>query len=165
MTKIRMLALAAALVLLAGGCAQAQQEMPVVLSFCGTDGQFSVSNGVIVLGAGQEVFYGGQLEASEDFAADAVSFSATFYCLSGDEKKTLLSSSVTDRTGGRVRVGGDLGKVSGEGAVSGLGEKAIKPQTLKNGLYFELEVTDAGGRQSIYPLQLSVTEVTAQENK
>lgn len=38
----------------------------------------------------------------------------TFYILSGNEKKILLTNAVQDMTGGTINISGEIGKISGD---------------------------------------------------
>ena len=106
----------------------------------------------------KEIFYGGELKATDDFFVDTVSCSATFYILQGDEQKIILSNSVIDMTGGSVNFNGDLGKISGDGVL--IGNKIENIGYLENNLYFELTITNNEGAENKYQLKLSLTEVT-----
>ena len=153
--------LIASLGALAGCTANEPQnnEELAVYSFCGENEQFTVSNGVIVVGNEEEVFYGGDLEVKqEEFFENVVSFSTTFYTLQEAEKRTILSNSVTDMTNGSIKVSGNLGKMSGADIL--IGNKVKNLEELRDNLYFELSTTDAEGENSTYQIQLVVTNVT-----
>ena len=152
--KKRLFLLLAVLVCCAAGCGgkDTPAPTPTVYSFHGENEVLTLNNGVIVLGEGEESFCGGTLETKEDLPA--VSFSTTFYTLSDGERQELLSSTVEDRTGGSVRVEGDLGSISGEGAVTD------RAGDLTDGLYFELSLTGPDGTEQVYSLPLTLTEVT-----
>ena len=136
----------------AAGCGGKDAPPPTVYSFHGENEVLTVNNGVIVLREGEESLCGGTLETKEDLSA--VSFSTTFYTLSDGERQELLSCAVEDRTGGSVRVEGDLGSISGEGAVTG------RAGDLAGRLYFELSLTGPDGREQVFSLPLTLTEVT-----
>lgn len=144
------------------GCGKSEPEKPLmVYSFHGENEQLKVTNGVIVLSDGEDVFCGGDLETSENFPANITSFSTTFYVAS-DKDNTILSNSVVDQTGSCIQVDGDLGKISGEGGILGtvVDEKEIAD--LKNNLFFELTTTDINGENNVYQLQMLVSEVIAE---
>ena len=112
---------------------------------------FSISNGVIVLNEGEEIFYGGNLDGE---LSDIIAYSMTFYIQSGSDDIVLLSNSVTDMTGGTIGIAGETGKISGDVL------KRAEEDDLQNNLYFELKTTNLGGEENTYQLQLTVTEVT-----
>ena len=153
--------LIASLGVLAGCTANEPQsnEKLAVYSFCGENEQFTVSNGVIVVGTGEEVFYGGDLEVKqEEFFENVVSFSTTFYTLQESGKRTILSNSVTDMTDGSIKISGNLGKMSGADIL--IGNKVKNVDELRDNLYFELSTTDKEGEKITYQIQLVVTNVT-----
>lgn len=163
MKKLAIFVLTLTLVLALVGCGKTEPEYLRVYSFNGENEQFTVSNGVIVLGDTKEIFYGGELKATDDFFVDTASCSATFYILQGDEQKIILSNSVIDMTGGSVNFDGDLGKISGDGVL--IGNKIENIGYLENNLYFELTITDNKGAENEYQLKLSLTEVTQETTK
>lgn len=78
--------------------------------------------------------------------------------MSDSEKDVILSNSVVDMTGGTVNVSGDLGQVSGDSIISRI--KIGDTSDLDNTLYFELTTKDKHGKESVYQLQMSLTEIT-----
>lgn len=144
------------------GCASDDTSIPeelVVYSFNGENDQFTITNGVIVLNAAEEVFYGGNLDLKQDeLFSDVTSFSATFYTMADGEKKTILSNAVTDMAENSVNVTGDLGKISGSEAL--LSTKIDDVEELQNNLYFDITTTNLNGEEITYHLQLSMTRVT-----
>lgn len=144
------------------GCSEKEayeQEALVVYSFSGSDEQFAVSNGVIVLSPDKDVFYGGDLEVfNEELCTDIVSYSTAFYTMNNGEKNTILYNSVVDQTDGSVNVAGDLGRMSGANLL--VGNKVDAAEDLLHSLFFELSITDVNGEQSVYQVQMEVTEVT-----
>lgn len=142
--KRKALVLAAVLALASAGCGRKEQGQTAVYSFRGGNEWFTVSNGVIVLNGGEEIFAGGDLELDDDFCVDPVLYSTTFYVMSGGGRKVILSNEAVDLTGGAVSVSGDLGKISGKGIIS---RTAIDiPGDLEKNLYFELEAADRDGK-------------------
>ena len=111
---------------------------------------------------GEEVFDGGDLEVQEDFPSEITSYTAEFYYLSGNNEKTILTHSVVDQTGNQISVEGDLGRISGDGAISGLGAHEQELADLQNGLFFELTTTDQSGAQNVYQVQMSLSEVLSE---
>ena len=139
-------------------CGKTEPEQLAVYSFSGENEQFAVFNGVIVLSSSNEIFCGGDLKINEEYISDIVSYSTTFYTMSGDEKRIILSNGVTDMTGGLVNVHGDLGQVSGDGILTGTQPNRV--DDLQDNLYFELLTTGTDGKENTYQLQVFVTEVT-----
>ena len=140
------------------GCGKAEQEQLIIYSFSGENEQLAVSNGIIVLNGTEETFVGGDLKVTGDFFDDITSYSTTFYTMSGSEKDIILSSSVVDMTGGTVNVSSDLGQISGESTIRRI--NIDDANDLENTLYFELAVKDKNGKESVYQLQMSLTEIT-----
>ena len=158
MIKTKTLVFMTILMVALTGCGKAEQEQPVVYSFSGEDGQLAVSNGIIVLNGTEETFAGGDLKVTGDLFTDITSYSTTFYTMSGNERDIILSNSVVDMTGGKVNVSGDLGQISGESVIKRI--KIDDTSDLKNALYFELITKDKNGEESVYQLQMSLTEIT-----
>lgn len=153
--------LAAALTL--AGCQKAEPNRPLaVYSFHGENEQLTIRNGVIVIRDGEEVFDGGDLEVQEDFPSEITSYAAAFYYLSNNKEKTILTHSVVDQTGNQISVEGDMGRISGDGAIFGLGAQDQELADLQNGLYFELTTIDQSGTQNVYQVQMSVSEVLSE---
>lgn len=76
------------------GCSNSsanQEQHLSVYSFSGEDEQFAISNGVIVLNSTEETFYGGDLKEKQDKLSDIAAYTKTFYVMSGNEKKVLMS--------------------------------------------------------------------------
>lgn len=158
MIKTKAWVLLAILALALTGCGKTKQEPLIVYSFSGENEQFAVSNGVIVLRGKEEIFTGGDLKVTSDLFADVTSYSTTFYILSGDEKDVILSNCIIDRTGGAVNAPSSLGKLSGESIIRRT--KIDGASDLKNSLYFELATKDKNGKENVYSLQMSLTEIT-----
>ena len=139
-----------------GGCGT--PDPLIVCSFGGEHDFFTVSNGVFGLCSTDDVFYGGILTPKQALFSDVAAYSATFFVQDGDRQHTLLSMHAEDTTGTPISVGGDLGKVITEQLLAGKDSDAAA--LLKNGLFFELTVTDRTGASAVYLLQMNVTEVT-----
>lgn len=134
------------------GCSNNQKEV-VTLSFGGEHEYFVISNGSIVLNDTEEVFEGGDLETVQsELFADVVSFSTTFYTMRNEEKHIILSNSVIDQTGGTVNINGSLGKATGTEIIG------REVEDIDN-LWFELETTDLNGKENVYQIQLTLTEL------
>lgn len=139
------------------GCASASastQEPSVrVYSFSGENEQLSLSNGVLVLGAEEEICYGGDLKAAPEAFAGITAYTASIY-IDGKERQILLSNSAEDASGGTVDPAGQVGKISGDvlrdGAVDQLAED----------LWFELKTTNLQGEENTCQIQLKVVEIT-----
>ncbi len=127
-----------------------------VYSFSGGDDYITVSNGVIVLSDGYNALYFGDLKADEEHFSDITSLTKTFYVYKDGEKQTLSQNSVTDTTGGTIKVGGEMGKMWGEAGILG----RTVPEDVENNLFFQLETTDKEGNVQNYQLQMKVVEVT-----
>lgn len=155
MRKTKACILIAMLMLALSGCTGAEQEQLTVYSFRGENEMLSVSNGVIVLGGTEEIFAGGDMEMDSGSLTDITSYVTKFYVLSDGEEKVISFSGAEDKTGGTLRMPGNLGRLSGAGVISRVGA-----EDLKNNLYFELTVADKKGRKHVYRLPLSVKEIT-----
>ena len=163
MRKMMLLFFTLAAVLTFAGCEKAGSDRPLAIySFHGENELLAIHNGVIVIRDGEEVFDGGDLEVKEDFPSDITSYAAVFYYLSNNKEKTILTHSVVDQTGNQINVEGDLGRISGDGAISGLGAQDQELADLQNGLYFELTTIDQSGTQNVYQVQMSVSEVLSE---
>ena len=163
MRKMALLYVALAAALTLAGCENTESSQPLaVYSFHGENELLAVHNGIIVIRDGAEVFDGGDLEVQEDFPSEITSYTTEFYYLSGNKEKTILTHSVVDQTGNQISVEGDLGRISGDGAVSGLGAQDQELADLQNGLYFELTTIDQSGTQNVYQVQMSVSEVLSE---
>lgn len=139
-----------------GGCST--PDPLIVCSFSGEHDFFTVSNGVFGLCSTDDVFYGGILTPKEEVFSDIAAYSATFFVRDGDKQHTILSMHAEDTTGTPIAVGGDLGKVFPDQLLCE--EDADAAALLKNGLFFELTVTDRTGTSAVYLLEMRVTEVT-----
>ena len=155
-------ALALACILLSA-CSGAQQGETAVFSFSGENEQFAIFNGVVILADEREVFDGGDLKVvcEEEFSNIAF-YSGTFYTMKNGERRTILSNSVADMTGGALNINGDLGRISGESCISG--GKIENMEEFKNNLWFELNTTDRNGNKNTYQLELVLTEITGSAN-
>lgn len=162
MKKVVALVLALAFVLGLVGCSQdreTDQSDLAVYSFCGENAQFQIINGIIVISADEEVFYGGDLEViADEYFSDIASYSTTFYTLTNGEERTIMSNSVVDQTGGSINISGDLGKMCGRDII--IGSRIEIANELKNNLYFELNTKNLNGEQNTYQVQLTVAEIT-----
>ena len=157
MKKVIALLLVLVCVLSLAACNNAEQEQVATYSFCGEHDYFAISTGSVILSDTEEVFDGGDLQITQSGVFEAVtSYSTTFYTLTDGEQRTILSNSVIDQTGGSVNVGGDLGKASGKGIITG--NKVKSSEELKENLWFELKPTDLEGKENVYQIQLALTD-------
>lgn len=144
------------------GCSQndeSKSEEITVYSFCGENEQFVITNGVIVIGADEEIFYGGDLSViDQEQFADISFYSMKFYAMTNGEKRTIMHNSVVDQTGGSINVTGNLGRIAGKDIL--IGNKTDNVSDLTDNLYFELITTDLSGKQDTFELQLTVTKIT-----
>ena len=138
------------------GCSTAELQTSVY-SFSGSNEYFAISNGVIVLDDSTEVFYGGTISAEEDFFAEATSYSVTFYISLDGEKKVILSSKVVDLTGEAVVFSGEIGSISGDDVLTQ--NKIDEIDDLHYNLYCDLAVTNKDGTESVYSVQMNLTEI------
>ena len=139
---VRVLLITVLYACLLSSCSMKPAEEPlVVYSFSGENEMFSISNGVIVLNEGEEIFYGGNLDGE---LSDIIAYSMTFYIQSGSDDIVLLSNSVTDMTGGTIGIAGETGKISGDVL------KSAEEDDLQNNLYFELKTTNLDGEEKPY---------------
>lgn len=158
MIKSKVLVFLTILMLALVGCEKVEKEQLTVYSFSGENEQLSISNGIIVLNGTEEIFTGGDLKVTDDFFNNITSYSTTFYIMSGDKKDVILSNNVVDMTGDTVNVSSDLGQISGDSAIRRI--KIDDTSDLKNILYFELTTKDRDGKENVYQLQLSLSEIT-----
>lgn len=131
-----------------------QEQALIVYSFSGENDFVSVSNGVIVLDAKDEICYGGDLKVEPDEFTNITTFSTTIYLYSDNEKDILMSDKVEDTTGGTIDVSGNIGKISGDILSDSDTDKLV------DNLWFELKTTDLDGEENTYQLQLKITKIT-----
>ena len=149
--------LIAALVGCAGSAENAESDS-VVYSMSGSNDLFEISNGVIVLGEEEEVFDGGDLKIiQEDLFSDVTAYTCSYYTITNGERRTILSNSTVDMTGGTLNVNGDLGRASGNGIL--IGNKIQSAEDLENVIWFELITTDLSGKENTYQLALVLNKV------
>lgn len=87
MKKLIALFLSLVFVLALVGCGKAEPSNLRVYSFSGADGQFSVTNGVIVLDDTVRIFNGGNLKVTEGSFSNIASYTATFYIVEMMKRK------------------------------------------------------------------------------
>lgn len=123
------------------------------LSFSGENEVFSVYNGVLVLGAEEEICYGGYLKAAPGAFEDIRGYTVSIYLGNREERLCLMSNSWEDMSGACLDVSGELGKLSGD--ISGMAE-----MDMDKGLWIELETSSQKGEKNCYELELDVKELT-----
>ena len=149
--------LIAALVGCAGSAENAESDS-VVYSMSGSNDLFEISDGVIVLGEEEEVFDGGDLKIlQEDLFSDVTAYTCSYYTITNGERRTILSNSTVDMTGGTLNLNGDLGRASGMGIL--IGNKIKAAEDLEQLLWFELITTDLSGKENTYQLPLVLNKV------
>lgn len=152
MKKLISLVSALVCVLSLTACSNAKSKY----SFRGEHEYFAISNGSIVLSNTDELFDGGDLEVTHsELFKNVASYSTTFYTLINGERRTILTNSVINRTGGSVDINGDLGSVSGDNIID---SKIADIDELREILWFELKTTDLNGKENVYQIQLTLTE-------
>ena len=161
MKRIISIAISCLLIASLVGCAGSAEDAEsgsVVYSMSGSNDLFEISNGVIVLGEEEEVFDGGDLKIlQEDLFSDVTAYTCSFYTIVNGEKRTILSNSTVDMTGGTINVNGDLGRASGNGLL--IGNKIKGVEDLEQIFWFELITTDLSGAESTYQLPLVLNKV------
>ena len=159
----RFLSIAISCLLIAAlvGCAGSLEDAEsgsVVYSMSGSNDLFEISNGVIVLGEEEEVFDGGDLKIlQEDLFSDVTAYTCSYYTISNGVRRTILSNSTVDMTGGTLSVNGDLGRASGNGIL--IGNKIKSAEDLEDVIWFELITTDLSGKENTYQLPLVLNKV------
>ena len=161
MKKIISIAMLCLLIAALAGCAgsaENAESCSVVYSMSGSNDLFEISNGVIVLGEEEEVFDGGDLKIlQEDLFSDVTAYTCSYYTITNGERRTILSNSTVDMTGGTLSVNGDLGRASGNGIL--IGNKIKSAENLENVIWFELITTDLSGKENTYQLPLVLNKV------
>ena len=130
-----------------------------VYSFSGSDDVLTVMNGTVIIDEDEETFSGGFLQInSEEFFEGVTSYNTAFYILEDGIKKTVMSNSLVDQTGGKVKLDGDdLGKISGADIITEY--KTDSRENLINNLYFEINTVGADGENKTHQLRMDVFEI------
>ena len=161
MKRIISIAISCLLIASLVGCAGSAEDAEsgsVVYSMSGSNDLFEISNGVIVLGEEEEVFDGGDLKIlQEDLFSDVTAYTCSYYTITNGERRTILSNSTVDMTGGTLNLNGDLGRASGNGIL--IGNKIKSAEDLENVIWFELITTDLSGKENTYQLPLVLNKV------
>ena len=161
MKRIISIAISCLLIASLVGCAGSAEDAEsgsVVYSMSGSNDLFEITNGVIVLGEEEEVFDGGDLKIlQEDLFSDVTAYTCSYYTITNGERRTILSNSTVDMTGGTLNVNGDLGRASGNGIL--IGNKIKSAEDMENVIWFELITTDLSGKENTYQLPLVLNKV------
>ena len=92
----------------------------------------------------------------QDVPEDVTAYTMTFYVNYKGERRTLMSNSVVDETGGTLQPGEDLGRRATDGAEGYLGRTTDWQEELRNGLSFVLTITQKSGEQRTYEIPMVV---------
>ena len=161
MKRIISIAISCLLIASLVGCAASAEDAEsgsVVYSMSGSNDLFEISNGVIILDEEEEVFDGGDLKIlQEDLFSDVTAYTCSYYTITNGERRTILSNSTVDMTGGTLSVNGDLGRASGNGIL--IGNKIKSAEDLEDVIWFELITTDLSGKENTYQLPLTLSKV------
>jgi len=136
------------------GCEKTESEVQkantAIYSFSGENEYLSVSNGVIVLGEENNIFYVGDIEINPEYFRDITAYMYEFYFMVNGQRKVGMANGAEDLTGGTLEYIG--------------GGKSMRtdwiPEISNDTLYFEIEMTDVNEEEYIYQLPLSLTELT-----
>ena len=161
MKKIISIVISCLLIAALVGCGSTEEEPEsgaVVYSVTGSIDLFEISNGVIVLGEAEAVFDGGDLKIlQEALFTEVTAYTCTYYTMVNGEKRTILSNSTVDMTGGTLNVNGDLGRASCNGIL--MNQKIQNADDLEQFLWFELITTDLSGKENTYQLPMVLNQV------
>ncbi len=159
MKKISSVLLALAMVLMFAGCGKAEQESARVYSFHGENELLSVTNGVMVMEDGKDVFHGGDLQVAEEVGTDIVSYTTRFYFLLDGEREDFFRM-VLVNAGEMLLENRSLGSISGNGVFHKDKIQRSSFDSWKDSLFFELTTVDKVGTEQVYTLPMTITEVT-----
>ena len=140
--------------LLLVACSNAKQEDVVEYSFYGENEYFSLSNGSIVVSGEMETFRGGVLEAvNPESFSDVVSVSTSFYTIKSSGEPYIFSTHKKYSLDGElVSFGGSLGESSSN-------SPDLIRKIEQGGLWLEVQTVDTADKETVYQLELTVTEV------
>ena len=158
MRKITALVLVFLLVLTLTACTNETQEQLVVYSFYGENECFIISNGTIVLSNAEDVFWGGNLQATQSESInDITSYKATFYTMVDGKQEIILIDAFQNLSTSEL-LGVDLGKkFSNDSAIS---KQLVEIEKSNGKLYCELKITDRDGNKNSDTIELELTKVT-----
>lgn len=139
------------------GCTTEKEEEPkeyyAVYSFYGENEQIRITNGVIIQGTTEDVFYGGVLEGKNDSLSDIAMYSISFYTVNENEKEILLSNKGEDKSGEALEIEGEIGKISGEMLFGN------KIDEIKDKFLVEVKITNIAGEKYEYRIPLSLIKI------
>lgn len=152
MKKITMVMLVICLSIFIISCGRQKEELRVY-SFRGEDEVMTVSDGVIVISAGGEIFRGGKLKIKEEYVQDIKSYETAFYFNKRDN--LILKNSTTGENGTEIQIQSNLGVIRSENA-----QNTEWVKELSNQFFFELKITGLNGEIKGYQLPLVLEEIT-----
>ena len=120
--------------------------------FSGESAEFALTDGVVVLGGGEMMLYGGELTAKVPL--EIAKYSITYCVPAGEAEMVLFESSGEDTTGGLLDIGGEHGSVGGT-----FTPDADFIACLTQGFYLNIEITAADGTAASYQVPLQVRQV------
>ena len=133
---------------------QSNQTQEGTYSFYGENEYFSLSNGSIVVSGEMETFDGGVLKAIDpELFSDVKSFSASFYTIKSNGKQDdFVTHKIYSSDGTPVSFGGSLGRSSSN-------SPDLIRKIEQGGLWLEVQTVDTADKETVYQLELTVTEV------
>ena len=143
-------------VVIFAGCSKDENEV-AVYSFSGNNGHIQINNGVIVMSESETIFSGGNMNLWESDNSSIVSCSMTFYIMSGNEKKIVLSNSIEDLTGESIDCLDALGKISGDDVLAFIVSE--DDVNWKENLYFEFTGKNVDGSEFVENVHLTVVDI------
>ena len=162
MKKIIALFLLASCMLTLAACNNTKQEKTRVYSFTGENEKYVITNGVVVLTEEEDIFYGGELQTAQpDGIKNIASYRAEFYTRIDDEEDVVLVSAM-DNASSSEMLNIDLGKASGNGKM--LEDNFGKMDESEGDFWCELKIKDTQGNQNSYIIDLTLTEITSEND-
>ena len=143
-------------VVILAGCSKDENEV-AVYSFSGDNDHVQINNGVIVISENETVFSGGNINLLVADNSNIASCSLTFYVMSGNEKKIVLSNSIEDFTGESIDRLDALGKISGDDMLAFIVSK--DDINWKENLYFEFTGKNVDGSDFFENVHLTVNDI------
>lgn len=158
MKKVLQILLVLAVVFSFPGCGKTEQEPARVYSFHGGDALLSVTNGVMVMEEGKDVFYGGDLQVAEEVGTGVVSYTMRYYFLLDGEREDFLRMAILN-AGDMLEENCSIGTISGSGVFHKEKIRQKPFDSWKDNLFFELTTVDQSGTEQVYTLAMTITEV------
>lgn len=143
-------------VVILAGCSKDENEV-TVYSFSGDNGYIQINNGVIVISENETVFSGGNINLLGFDNSNIASCSMTFYVMSGNEKKIVLSNSIEDFTGESIDRLDTLGKISGDDVLTFIASE--DNVNWRENLYFEFTGKNVEGSEFVENVHLTVVDI------